>query len=389
VSHPSQNGTRRFVLVNNIPTPYRVHLFGALCRALGERRIDFEVWFMARTEPGRYWHLDSADWHFPHRFFRGIHPVFRRIIFHTNLGMLVSLAKQRPTWLMLGGSWAFPTVVALLWLRSILAKTTKVLLWSEANASASEHPSKIGDIARRHLYGLADAYVTPGITAERTLKEWRVPQRPLLNLPNIVDESVFRERVAEARRTRSEIRTGFNVAINDLFVLIPSRLHEATKGLGNFLRAIETVTDPRVRIFLAGEGPDRARLLDEFQNRADIAFLGQQTESNMVELFAAADLMVLPSWKDPNPLAVIEALWAGLPLMISKHCGNWPEALQPGINGWLIDPADPEEIKSHWREFVAMPANQREELGAASGRIASRFATSFVVQKFLDQLEIG
>jgi glycosyltransferase involved in cell wall biosynthesis len=106
-----------------------------------------------------------------------------------------------------------------------------------------------------------------------------------------------------------------------------------------------------------------------------------------VELFAAADVMALPSWKDPNPLTVIEGLWAGLPMIISKYCGNSPEAVEEGRNGWLIEPADHAQIRAVFREVLAMPLTRLAEFGAASLRIAARFDTDSAVRRFVDQLD--
>jgi glycosyltransferase involved in cell wall biosynthesis len=143
---------------------------------------------------------------------------------------------------------------------------------------------------------------------------------------------------------------------------------------------------------IAGEGPDRP-FLERWiaaNPSADARLLGNVDEQRMCELYAAADLFALPSFRDPNPLSVIEAGWAGLPLLVSRRCGNAPEAVEDGVNGWLIDPDDPATIVRAVRDAVA----RREELptmGAASrDRMTAGFATDRVVSRFWDALnELG
>ena len=78
---------------------------------------------------------------------------------------------------------------------------------------------------------------------------------------------------------------------------------------------------------------------------------------------------MLPSFSDPNPLSVIEALNAGLPIFVSNQCGNVHEAVQEGQNGFSFNPYDTNEIKQMFGKLIA----RKEEfqiLGNTSLKIA-------------------
>lgn len=45
----------------------------------------------------------------------------------------------------------------------------------------------------------------------------------------------------------------------------------------------------------------------------------------------------MPSLSDPNPLTCIEALWSGLPLLVSNHVGNYPEVVKEDKNGFVFN----------------------------------------------------
>jgi UDP-glucose:(heptosyl)LPS alpha-1,3-glucosyltransferase len=60
-------------------------------------------------------------------------------------------------------------------------------------------------------------------------------------------------------------------------------------------------------------------------------------------LYAAADCLILPTRYDPFPNTVLEALAMGLPAIVSTRCGA-AEVIQPGTNGWICEPDDPQEL---------------------------------------------
>jgi len=124
---------------------------------------------------------------------------------------------------------------------------------------------------------------------------------------------------------------------------------------------------PNVRLRLAGEGPDRARLLmyAEQLGVADrLELLGEVADS--VAFLETIDLFVLPTLSESGlPLAVMEAMAAGVPVVTS--------ALPPIVERLagtpacaLVDPADEEELASTVRSLLADPA-VRARL-AANGR---------------------
>ena len=102
-----------------------------------------------------------------------------------------------------------------------------------------------------------------------------------------------------------------------------------------------------IRRLLAEDGPDFDSVRESISRRPDVGFrmLGHQPQQKMLDYYLAADVFVLPSLGDPNPLAAIEALWAGLPLLLNCGVGNWYEVLEPGKNGWLAATHDLKKMK--------------------------------------------
>jgi len=78
--------------------------------------------------------------------------------------------------------------------------------------------------------------------------------------------------------------------------------------------------------------------------KSNIIFEGQVENSKLKEYFKSNDIFVLPSLAEPWGLVVEEALYFGLPVMVSKNCGA-SELIQDGVNGYVVEPMDKEEIK--------------------------------------------
>lgn len=381
--------TNKFACITDVPTPYRVHLFDAMAREFEARGIAFEVYFMARTVPIRSWELSPSDWHFVHHFPPGLHWTPRSTTFHFNPTLVSSIVRDAPRWVMVGGGWHLPTATAMLAARSVQRAAT-TFLWAEANRASMTIRSGPAHLLRRFIANLADGFVVPGRIAVETLKEdWGLSDKPTLKLPNLIDEKLFGTKVGELRLDRGSIRAKWGLSAGEFAMLWPARLDERTKGILNFLRAVKELLNSRVRILIPGTGPDRGDIEAWIASNSisSVRLLGWQPEDKMLELYAASDFFVLPSLMDPNPLSVIEALWAGLPVLISDRCGNWPEAVEQGMNGWIVDPSSPVKMRDNLAQALRMTTEQLADAGAASARLAAeRFDTERNVRSFVSSV---
>ncbi|HVH86733.1 MAG TPA: glycosyltransferase family 4 protein [Terriglobales bacterium] len=170
-------------------------------------------------------------------------------------------------------------------------------------------------------------------------------------------------------------------------LLIVARLARE-KGLLPFLSALMFLSAPersRLTVSIAGASP----AFKEIQrwigtHDLDVKLLGHKSQAEIAALYAQADGFCLPSLSDPNPLSVIEALWAGLPLLLSSCVGNHPECLQDSENGFCFDPSAPKSICNAVSRWLKLSTGQLDGFGAVSARIAQeKFAPREVIRNFL------
>ena len=106
------------------------------------------------------------------------------------------------------------------------------------------------------------------------------------------------------------------------------------KGVALLTKAAELAPD--VPVTIIGDGPLRGLL--EASAPANVEFLGQLTRDRVFEAMATARWLVLPStWYEGFPVAVVEALAHGLPVIVPR-IGGLPDLIARGEAGLVIEP---------------------------------------------------
>ena len=365
--------------ITNIPTPYRNHRYELMQRIFPEHGIDFEVLYMARSEPGRHWTFEADELRYPHRFFGGFHPRLRGVNLHFNPELL-SWVKQRRADIVVVGGFSAPTLMLA---PLLCARDAVCVLGCESHLQSTRHASGAVWAFKRALVRRYDGYIIPSAPSRAYLEalDEGVRDRPVMKLPNLVDEALFRDEVAVLRGDRAALRERWGVSDQAQLWVCPARL-ESFKGLDRFLPALEGVEG--ITFLIAGEGSLSGELKEMIARRSLPArLLGQIDLAQMQRLYAAADLFVLPSLSDPSPLSAVEATASRLPLFVSSRIGNIEDVLAPGENGWSFDPMKPEEVRERARSIAALSREELAVFGARSGEV---YATHFDSEKCIHRL---
>jgi glycosyltransferase involved in cell wall biosynthesis len=102
--------------------------------------------------------------------------------------------------------------------------------------------------------------------------------------------------------------------------------------------------------------------------------------SELVDFYAAADLLVFPSLGDVWGIAVNEAMACGLPVLCSPLAGAAADLLIPGETGWLGDPRDPHALAASLRE--ALTCGSRRKLGDRARAHVARYQPEALAEGF-------
>lgn len=220
-------------------------------------------------------------------------------------------------------------------------------------------------------------------TARYLVEKQKYQKNKVYLLPNGADEKVFYK--DDSVRSAMRKQHGYTPE-NTVFISV-ARLAPVKDPL-TLLQAFRNVlrSFPAARLVYVGEGPERAKLAAYIrQNRLEKAVLlaGEQTHIN--DWLNMADVFVLPSIEESLPLALLEALRAGLPCLVSD-AGDMPLWVEHGKNGFVFKKGDVTLLSCFMAELANSP-QRRLEMGLHSLHLAKRMThTSEQYQVIYQQL---
>lgn len=375
----------KIVVVHNIPSPYRLHLFEKMYAWLSSRGIGFEVNFMSDMSKGHgerplAWRNPKMS--FPHRYWKdcgiGCH--------HFNLGLVLKVLLHRQDVLLVGS--AFDTFTGIL--VSIFGRAKVKIAWTEGNTKTIGKMNGLKGFVKRLVFSRYDYVAVPGLEGERyiaahqSMTKMKMP-KPIL-LPNLVDETRFKPRGMWSQEEIERIRAEIGCSDSSKMCIIPARL-EWYKGLLEMLSCLTPEILSDWKILIMGSGSLREEVESSIAIRGlsgHIIIKDLIPYSEMPLYYAAADLFLLPSLMDRNPLSVIEAVHSGLPVALSDQVGNVHEGVHDGVNGWVLPVKDSERFGRILNAVFSTDSKTLKRMGEKSyEEIAPFWRSDLAVDRFL------
>lgn len=134
------------------------------------------------------------------------------------------------------------------------------------------------------------------------------------------------------------------------------------KGQLLLLQAFKNVVDSgqKMKVVLAGDGemrPDIERFIQQNDLSDTVTITGWISSEQVKQYLIASDAMVLPSFAEGLPVAIMEAMAVGTPV-IATYVAGIPELITTGVNGLLAPAGDPEAIASCIIAFINMSESE-------------------------------
>ncbi|HVU53058.1 MAG TPA: glycosyltransferase [Polyangia bacterium] len=205
-------------------------------------------------------------------------------------------------------------------------------------------------------------------------------------LHNFIDLERFRPPTPDER---AAARARWEIAPGEIALLLPGRVGLQKHQIGLALALAKLRRSGRlpanVRVLLAGRNRDRLysavlpRVLGWLGLTDVVRFLGTVTE--MLSLYQAADVLVMPSLFEGLPNAVLEAHACGLPAVVS-HAANIDRIVLPGESGFEAPTFDHDALAEALGRMLAKSADERRAMGA---RGRANVAATFSVDRVLEE----
>ena len=242
---------------------------------------------------------------------------------------------------------------------------------------------------QRHLYDhTVQLFLCPSRFYRDKYAEWGYPAAHLRHLPNFVDTAVWRpERLVEAGGVAPAQRSAY---------IYFGRISRE-KGLATLLTAqalwekeaaAAKAGDEPLTLLIAGSGPEDEALRAQATalKLATVEFLGPLDSDGLLRALARARFAVLPSeWYENGPMAALEALAAGLPL-VGTDIGGIPELIEPDRTGVVVPPRDPAALLTGLRRAARMGDSAGQAARAWALQHADRGAHMVQLNAILTEL---
>lgn len=267
-------------------------------------------------------------------------------------------------------------------LRAVLAAKRlgmKVLLRGESHAATSRLSGVtrlLKDKLLSRLFTHVDAFLAIGTANRDHYLSLGVPAEKIFLMPYAVDNARF-QAAATADRG-SDIRASLGLSPSRPAILCASKL-QARKRVWDLWAAYEKlsangVAEPTPYLVFVGDGEHRADLEAAVARRGwrSVRFAGFQNQTRMPGYYAASDVFVLCSEREPWALAVNEAMNAGKPVIVTDQVGAAKDLVGDGDNGYVVPVGDVDALSDRLRRITSDELLARR-MGASSLRRISRW----------------
>jgi len=253
------------------------------------------------------------------------------------------------------------------------ARRIPFVLWATIWAHPRTPAHALSFLPTRHLYRAADAVATYGPHVSRYVEGYRGTDSGVVVAPQAVDVDHFGAPVTDAERSAARERAGGADA--ELLVLYVGRL-VSEKGIETLIEAWRHADlGTGARLALAGQGPLEQRLE---RLLPEARLLGEVSSDALPALYAAADVLVLPSihtasFREPWGLVVNESMLQRTPVVASDAVGAAAGRLvRDGRNGFVVPAGDPDALAARLRALAA-DSELRARLGATGRKDAATY----------------
>jgi predicted dehydrogenase/nucleoside-diphosphate-sugar epimerase/glycosyltransferase involved in cell wall biosynthesis len=156
------------------------------------------------------------------------------------------------------------------------------------------------------------------------------------------------------------------------------------KGIDVLVRAVEIVVrrHPDAGFVVFGDGPQRAQyeaMIAERNLGGSLVLAGFRSQAQT--LFPALDILALPSRAEGLPVAILEAMSVGLPVVATAVDGI-PEAVIDGQTGYLVASEDHEAFADRLMRLIESEALRREMGARGRERVLTEFTFPSQAQKY-------
>jgi glycosyltransferase involved in cell wall biosynthesis len=206
-------------------------------------------------------------------------------------------------------------------------------------------------VALRWYFKKIDYFFTVGNANEEYYKFYGVNPKSFIRMHYPIDIDVYSESFEKKELYRKTIRESFGIPEDLFLICVVGKLVE-WKNQAHLIDLLENLENKgkKAHVIILGTGST----LEELKRKVSILksnvvhFAGFVDPLDLPQYYGASDLYLHPARIEPHSLAISEAIFMGLPVILSDRCGSYGETddVQEGKNGFVYKFGNIEEMAS-------------------------------------------
>lgn len=382
----------KILLITNIPTPYRNSFYNVLNQSLSGNGDRFKVIFCSRSEPNRHWKIEPEQMQFDFEFLYGIHLNLRKIFIHFNPGIVRKTIEFDPDVILYSGAWNMLSVMYSLLHTRCFNKRWKTLFWSEGHEGSILYPKGIIPKIRLWILNKFDGFAVPNQRSRTYLYDYlSVKHKPTIMLPNTVNGEFYTKPKNWDETDNKRVKEQLGITPHARICIQVSQV-ESRKGvleLVEYWQILPSELKEDFVLVLVGEGSMRTVIQKYCEDNGirDVILTGNKLSDDVREMLFASDIFVLLTKNDPNPLTLIEASFAGLPIITTKFAGNCNETVFQDKNGIVLDNINYDNFLEAFIKVKAL-SSMTTSRQLSFENASANFNIVQVADKFIDQVRV-
>jgi len=237
--------------------------------------------------------------------------------------------------------------------------------WAIRLAKAIVLPAILGKVHR---------FLTIGDANEAYFRNYGVSDAQFIRSCYPIDVKSYDQALNAREEARGRVRREHGIPDDHQVLLMVGKLvpWKRQSDLVDFSNLIQASRGD-MTVVLAGTGEDEPRLraLSGRQGVGGVIFAGFVPPGKLPEYYCASDIYVHCSEREPHSVAISEAIYCGLPVVLSDSCGSYgpTDDVRVGLNGYVYRCADVASLSSAIFRIIGSPG-RRISMGLASAEIA-------------------
>jgi len=367
-----------YVIITNIIAPYKTLLFNAL----QDKGENFRVLYFSESEARRQWKIARDEMRFEFDvMFKGniddINPFKLAVATYRKLNFYA------PEVVIIGGYDRLACWAALVWTK---IRRRKAILVLESHY-LDKPRLVIKEFIKKFFISQCNGVLAAGSRhKDYAVKLGAEPERVFImkgvggvNLTSYLTAVV-------KRKNKSDLCDELGIPPKNYFLYVGRFSLE--KNLLFLLKIYKRLKDETEEsrhwgLILVGDGPQRIELESFIKKNElkDVFLPGFVQQEKLIRFYAVADVFVLPSMSETWGQVVNEAMASGLPVLVSKRCGCYPDLVQEGVNGFGFDPFVEDELFDLMKDIVENKLDLHK-MGRASLDIIETYTVDYCAEAY-------